>query len=104
MEAQPNTSASSPTVAPVPAPRVSAPINWWQSRVERRRLMLALVFIGPWIIGLVAFTIYPILWTIYLSFHRYSGFGAMEWIGLANYRRMFEDPLFATSLWNTGGN
>jgi multiple sugar transport system permease protein len=101
MESPSNISASPPTVAPVPAPIVSAPIAWWKSRVERRRLLLGLIFIGPWIIGLLAFTIYPILWTIYLSFHRYSGFGAMEWIGLANYRRMFDDPLFATSLWNT---
>ncbi len=94
------TTSQSPTAA-VPAPIVSKPVKWWHSKTERRQLALAMIFIGPWIIGLLAFTIYPIMWTIYLSFHRYSGFGEMTWIGLANYRRMLDDPMMATSLWNT---
>jgi multiple sugar transport system permease protein len=80
---------------------VSKPIHWWQSRTQRKQLALAMVFVGPWIIGLLAFTLYPIYYTIQLSFTRYAGFGEPEWIGLANYRRLFEDPLFAKSLWNT---
>lgn len=74
---------------------------WWHSRTERKQLLLALVFVGPWILGLVAFTIYPIYWTIQLSFTRYAGFGTPENIGLDNYRRLFNDPLFTKSLWNT---
>lgn len=80
---------------------VSGSSHWWKSRSQRRSLLLALVFIGPWILGLLAFTIYPIVWTIRLSFTRYSGFGEAEWIGMANYRRLLDDPLFAKSLWNT---
>jgi multiple sugar transport system permease protein len=53
------------------------------------------------LIGLLAFTVYPIYYTVRLSFTKYAGFGDPEWIGLANYRRMFDDPLFAKSLWNT---
>lgn len=93
--------ANSTAVAAPPAPIVSAPTHWWNSRVERRRLLLAMLFIGPWLIGLVAFTLYPIFWTIYLSFHKFSGFGEMTWIGVDNYSRMLDDPLFTKSLWNT---
>lgn len=71
------------------------------TRTERRQLLLALVFVGPWLIGLLAFTVYPIYYTVRLSFTRYGGFNEPIWIGLANYRRLIDDDLFHTSLWNT---
>lgn len=71
------------------------------SRTERKNLGLALLFISPWIIGFVAFLAYPIWYTLRLSFTSYSGFGDPVWIGLDNYRRMWDDNLFWTSLWNT---
>ena len=79
----------------------SKPMHWWQSKTQRKQLALALVFIGPWLIGLFAFTIYPIYYTVKLSFMKYGGFAPAEYIGLANYRRLLDDPLFAKSLWNT---
>lgn len=80
----------------------SKPIRWWNSKTSWKQLGMAGVFVGPWIIGLLAFTIYPIYYTVRLSFTRYAGFGEMEWIGLGNYRRMFgNDPIFWQSLWNT---
>jgi multiple sugar transport system permease protein len=88
-------------VAVTPQPIVSQPIHWWKSRTERRKLLLGMVFVGPWLIGLLAFTIYPIFYTIQLSFTKYAGFGDPEYIGLANYRKMLEEPLFRKVLWNT---
>jgi len=82
-------------------PRISKPIHWWQSKSQRKQLGLAMVFIGPWVLGLLAFTVYPIYYTIQLSFTKYAGFGDPEYIGLANYRRMLDDPLFTKALWNT---
>src|SRR5680860_189298 len=80
----------------------SKPIRWWNSKTSWKQLGMAGVFVGPWIIGLLAFTIYPIYYTVRLSFTRYAGFGEMEWIGLGNYRRMlFDDPIFWQSMWNT---
>lgn len=76
-------------------------IPWWQSKAQRKQLLLGLVFVGPWLIGLLAFTLYPIFYTVRLSFTQYAGFGQPKWIGLANYRRMLEDPLFTKALWNT---
>ncbi|MCM2675356.1 carbohydrate ABC transporter permease [Alkalicoccobacillus plakortidis] len=46
-------------------------------------------FISPFIIGLVAFTLYPIVYSLYLSFTNYGMGGEYEWIGLGNYERMF---------------
>ena len=89
-----------PAIAGVP-PAHTQGVRWWQSRMQRKQLLLALVFIGPWLIGLLAFTLYPIYYTVRLSFTQYAGFGDPKWIGLANYRRLLDDPLFTKSLWNT---
>ena len=60
-----------------------------------------MVFIAPWVIGLLAFIVYPIFYTVQLSFTRYGGFNEPIYIGLENYSRMFTDSLFRTSLYNT---
>lgn len=72
--------------------------------VARRRIRNMLVgigFISPWILGFLAFLVYPIAYSFYLSFTRYTGFGAPQWIGLGNYRQLLHDQLFWTSLYNT---
>lgn len=51
---------------------------------------------------IVAVLLYlPFVWTALISFTEYNGLGTPEWIGLANYREMFDDPNFLTSLRNT---
>lgn len=66
------------------------------------RLRLGLLFISPWIVGFLVFQLYPILYSLYLSFTQYTGFGTPTFVGLQNYIRLFtEDPLFWTSLYNT---
>ncbi len=64
-------------------------------------LAKGLLFTAPWILGFVAFTVYPFLSTIYYSFTSFSGVGSPRFIGLANYRQLVNDPLFWSSLWNT---
>jgi multiple sugar transport system permease protein len=92
------------TQAAVPA--VTTPVirpkrRFFPTKRERRQLGMAAIFVGPWLIGLLAFTIYPIYYTFKLSFTRYTGIGEPQWIGLANYRRLFDDPTFSKSVWNT---
>ena len=53
------------------------------------------VFILPFIIGLLVFTLIPFLTSLYLSFTEYNILSPAKWIGLDNYKEMFfEDPLF----------
>lgn len=53
------------------------------------------VFILPFIIGLFAFTIIPIVMSLILSFTRYDILSSPKFIGLENYIRMFtQDPTF----------
>lgn len=68
---------------------------------EWSQLRLASIFILPWIVGLVGFTLYPIFYTVYLSFTRYNGLKDPVWIGLANYQRLFDDQVYGKVFYNT---
>lgn len=55
---------------------------------ERRELMVGLLFASPWIIGFLAFTLYPIGSSFYYSFTRYDLLREPNWLGLNNYIRL----------------
>jgi multiple sugar transport system permease protein len=74
---------------------------WWRSRTERKNMRLGMIFISPWIIGFLGLTLYPLVYTFYLSFTRFGGFLPPEWIGWTNFNRLFGDDLFYKSLYNT---
>ena len=60
------------------------------------------LFIGLWLFGFIAFTIFPMLMSLVISFTNYKGMGAYNFVGFANYVRMFKsDPRFWTAFWNT---
>jgi multiple sugar transport system permease protein len=68
---------------------------------RHRNLIVGLLFISPWIIGFIAFLLYPILYTIQISFTRYSGFGDPVPTGVENYQRMATDSVFWIAVGNT---
>ncbi len=72
------------------------------TRMERRNLRNGLLFASPYLIGLLAFTLYPLLASIYYSLCRYNVIKPPVWVGLENFRELFtQDPLFWKSLYNT---
>ena len=77
--------------------------SWWQSQERsKRRTLLGYLFISPWLFGLLAFTLFPILAVLGLGFTEYGVFGRPVWVGGLNYREIFtNDRLFLTSLGNT---
>jgi multiple sugar transport system permease protein len=63
---------------------------------------VVLLFLSPWIIGFLAFYLYPMMATLYFSFTRYNNLSSATWAGLTNYKFMFtSDPQFWESLRNT---
>jgi multiple sugar transport system permease protein len=55
-------------------------------------------FISPWLIGFLAFTALPILFSLYYSFTEYDILGSPVFNGVKNFRRMMGDELFWKSL------
>jgi len=68
-----------------------------QRRDERNGFLFAL----PWIVGFLAFSVYPLLASLYYSFTEFNPVTAPKWIGLANYEYVFKDPLVLKALKNT---
>jgi len=58
-------------------------------------------FTMPTILVYCIFIILPILVAIRYSFTKYSGIGQPEFNGIANYKRLFSDPVFWTAFKNT---
>lgn len=62
----------------------------------------AYLFLLPNFFGLVAFTIYPILFAFVMSFTDWNLFSPAQWVGLANYKDLFTwDPFFWKTLGKT---
>jgi len=71
------------------------------NRSERREFWTAMIFISPWVIGLLAFTLYPICLSFYYSLTEYKVIRDPEFIGFSNFINLFKDRVFVTALGNT---
>jgi multiple sugar transport system permease protein len=58
----------------------------------------AYVFLTPWILGLLGFTVIPMFMSLYFSFTQYDMATLPRWIGLANFTGMLTDPRVHKSL------
>ena len=88
--------------APPPTPRRRS--RWARfrlSRAERKGLRTGLLFISPWLVGFLAFTLYPALASLYYSFTNFKILQNPRWVGLDNYTALLRDPVFWKSIGNT---
>lgn len=72
-----------------------------RQRREWRAIGVGLLFISPWLIGMLAFKIFPIVASLYYSFRSTTILKPGRFIGLTNYRALLDDELFWMSLRNT---
>lgn len=67
-----------------------------------RRRLAPYLFVLPFVAIFLAFSIYPLVFTLRLSFTDWHGAGAAEWVGLGNYAYLLGSPDFWSSLANSG--
>ena len=85
MTAREEGSVSGPTYATVQAARP----GWWRRPISDKGV--AWIFVSPTVLILLAINIFPLLWTIYLSFTNYRANQPgreVEWIGTRYYERL----------------
>ncbi len=58
-------------------------------------------FVLPWLLGLILFTIFPMVAALYISMTDYSIIGTPNFIGLDNFKEIFKDGMFYETLWIT---
>jgi len=72
------------------------------SKGETRSLVTGLLFVSPWLLGFLLWTLYPLVSSAYYSFTRYDLIKPPIWIGLGNFKEIFtDDPRFWTVVYNT---
>jgi multiple sugar transport system permease protein len=71
------------------------------SSVRRKETRAALLFISPWIIGFLVFTLYPVIYTGYLSLTDYDVINDPTFVGMDNFKELLDDPKIALALKNT---
>lgn len=60
------------------------------------------LFIAPPIIGFALFALFPMLYSVYVSFTDFDLYNEPVWTGVDNYTRLFlTDGLFRKTVWNT---
>ncbi len=62
------------------------------------------IFLAPYVILFIVFGLFPLLFSIYLSFQSWNpveGLDAMQYVGLENFKTALNDPWMWTSLKNT---
>jgi ABC-type sugar transport system permease subunit len=69
--------------------------------VERRYMIIGFFFLMPAIATYLLFMGYPLYRTFVLSLTNWSGFGIPKFLGLSNFRSIFEDNTFTLALKNT---
>ena len=87
--------------ATVPAQGAAAPrLRQGQAR---RWPLAPFLYLAPMILLLAVFTYWPLLHTVYLSFVQWNmnPDQPMRWVGTANYRGIFNSPLFDAAFRNT---
>jgi multiple sugar transport system permease protein len=67
-------------------------------KIALKRNAVGYLFLSPWLLGLIGLSAIPILASAYFSFTRYDMLTPPDWIGFENYRAMFEDQKWRSSM------
>jgi raffinose/stachyose/melibiose transport system permease protein len=68
--------------------------------LTRRRGAIAWLFMLPLIAVNVLVVLAPTALAVYYSFTDWTGIGSANWVGLANYTHMVQDPEFTNAFWH----
>ena len=78
----------------IPRPAVTATREKWRTLwYEIKKNRWAYVFISPFFLLFSVFGLFPIVFSMYLSFQRWNGVRPMEFIGLKHYNWLFQSVL-----------
>ncbi|GHU24091.1 ABC transporter permease [Spirochaetia bacterium] len=69
-------------------------------RYRTTKLLSHYLFILPAFLIFAGIMVFPLFYSVYLSFFNWKGFGPKDFVGLGNYTRMFQDPIFHIGMRN----
>jgi ABC-type sugar transport system permease subunit len=72
-----------------------------QESARKARLELLIVFLAPALLLYLGFVVYPVLRTVFNSFHAIKPQGVVEFVGLSNFAELMHDETFFKAVGNT---
>jgi len=72
----------------------------WPNPKRRTNLIMGYLFLAPYLLITLTFTVGVVLFALYISFTNYDIFSPPQWAGLANYARAFQEKNFLQGLHN----
>src|SRR5687767_10217386 len=73
----------------------------WSSRMRQREALDGFVFIMPWLLGFLIFTLWPFIAGFYYSLSEFDVLTPPRWVGLGNYQEIFNDRKAWLAVGNT---
>lgn len=71
-------------------------------KLKSKYNLTTFVFLLPWIITFIIFSLYPIIFSFGISFTNYTGLSPeINFVGLKNYLSLFKDKIFLKAMRNT---
>ncbi len=59
------------------------------------------LMVSPYLIHLFLFIVFPVIFSLVLTFHKWNIISSMEYVGFDNFIRLFQDRLFLKAIINT---
>lgn len=81
--------------------KMAKPAKRKASKRERKDWIAAYIFIAPVTIGLFIFYVFPFIQNFWFSFNDVNKFNMATFIGLGNYKQLFQEPDLLLALRNT---
>ena len=60
--------------------------------------MISYFLVSPYLVHLILFVSFPVIFSVVLTFHKWNIISEMQYVGIDNYTRLFQDRLFWKSL------
>ncbi|MGW7684609.1 carbohydrate ABC transporter permease, partial [Kribbella sp. NPDC054772] len=89
------TSKAAPAAVSAAATSADKPPN------KYRQALPQYTAVAPFFILFAIFGAFPVLFSIWISFHSWDGIGQMKWVGLEQYNYLLSDPVFWKAIGNT---
>lgn len=73
------------------------------SKIANRRSAISApwLLVSPYVVHLLLFVLFPVVFSVVLTFHKWNIISPMEYVGMDNFKRLFMDRLFWKAIFNT---
>lgn len=81
--------------------RITLAERFRKAGYRKGEVLYGYLFVAPFYLLFLVFQLYPMIWSLVLSFYQWNGISPQTFVGLQNYASVLRDPMFWAALTNT---